>query len=61
MHDSDYCSRKASEARMAARKRGNREDAEIAGHLALAYACLAKRRQATASEPEAEKTLITEE
>ena len=42
-HDSDYFRRRADEARAAAFRREESEDAEIAGQLALAYAALARR------------------
>ena len=51
MHDSDYWLKREAEARAAASRRGDREDADIAGHLALAYATLARRKR---PEPEAE-------
>jgi hypothetical protein len=42
-HDSDYFRRRAAEARAAAFRREESEDAEIAGQLALAYSALARR------------------
>ena len=48
-HDRDYFRRREDEARAAAFRREEGEDAEIAGQLALAYAALARR---TAKEPE---------
>ncbi len=42
-HDRDYFRRRADEARAAAFRREESEDAEIAGQLALAYAALARR------------------
>lgn len=49
MHDRDYCSQRAAKERAAAFHRGC-EDAEISGHLALAYASLAKRLAAKRAE-----------
>ncbi len=43
-HDSDYFRRRAAEARAAAFRRDEGEDAEVAGQLALAYAALARRK-----------------
>lgn len=43
VHDGDYFRQRAAEARAAAFRRDEGEDAEIAGQLALAYAALAKR------------------
>jgi hypothetical protein len=48
-HDRDYFRRRADEARAAAFRREESEDAQIAGQLALAYAALA-RRQSEAAE-----------
>lgn len=42
-HDADYFRQRAAEARAAAFRRDEGEDAEIAGQLALAYAALARR------------------
>ncbi|HEX2804230.1 MAG TPA: hypothetical protein VHN55_09675 [Sphingomicrobium sp.] len=42
-HDRDYFRRRAAEARAAAFRREESEDAEVAGQLALAYAALARR------------------
>lgn len=47
-HDSDYCRRRAAEARAAASHKVESEAARIAGDLALAYAALAKSRMAAA-------------
>ncbi|MEO5973560.1 MAG: hypothetical protein ABIP91_09405 [Sphingomicrobium sp.] len=47
-HDSDYCRRQAEQARAAAARRDCTEGSEVAGHLALAYATLARRRAAAA-------------
>ena len=41
-HDADYFRRQAAEARSAAFHKDEGESAEIAGHLALAYAALAR-------------------
>ena len=61
-HDSDYCRRRAAEARAAASHKGESEEVRIAGDLALAYAALAKRRKLTAEfvEPTAEEPQIIE-
>ena len=45
-HDSDYFRRRAAEARSAAFHKDDGESVEVAGHLALAYAALARRRKA---------------
>jgi len=45
-HDSDYFRRRAAEARAAAFLKEGGESVEVAGHLALAYAALARRRGA---------------
>ena len=42
-HDSEYFRRRAAEARSAALQNGDGESVEVAGHLALAYAALARR------------------
>lgn len=42
-HDRDYFHQRAAEARAAAFRRDEGEDAEVAGQLALAYAALARR------------------
>ncbi|HEU5482704.1 MAG TPA: hypothetical protein VFU80_06420 [Sphingomicrobium sp.] len=42
-HDRDYFRQRAAEARAAAFRRDESEDAEVAGQLALAYAALARR------------------
>ena len=49
-HDSEYFRRREAEARAAAFRRNESEDAEIAGQLALAYSALA-RRHAAPAEP----------
>ena len=43
-HDSEYFRRRAAEARSAAFHNNDGEGVEVAGHLALAYAALARRR-----------------
>lgn len=53
MHDKDYWLKREAEARTAAARMGDSEDADIAGHLALAYASLARREER--EEPIAEK------
>ena len=53
-HDRDYFRRRAAEARAAASHKGDHESIEVAGHLALAYAALARRKaQAEVAESEA--------
>lgn len=52
-HDGDYFRRRAAEARAAAFRRDDGEDAEVAGQLALAYAALARRHVAPSDEPAA--------
>lgn len=44
-HDSNYFSQRAAEARAAAFRREEGEEADIAGQLALAYAALARRQR----------------
>ena len=46
-HDREYFHRRAAETRSAAYHKDDAEGVEIAGHLALAYAALARRRAAT--------------
>ena len=54
-HDSEYFRRRAAEERALAFRSEQSEDAEVAGHLALAYAALARKRAAAAvAEPVAE-------
>jgi len=48
-HDRDYFHRRAAEARSAAFKKDGGEGVEVAGHLALAYAALARRNAAAAA------------
>jgi hypothetical protein len=51
-HDSDYFRRRAAEARAAAFRKDQDEDAEVAGQLALAYSALARGgTRAAATEP----------
>jgi hypothetical protein len=45
-HDREYFRRRAAEARSAAYHKDDGDGVEIAGHLALAYAALARRRAA---------------
>ena len=45
-HDQDYFRRRAAEARSAAFHKDDGDGVEVAGHLALAYAALARRRGA---------------
>jgi hypothetical protein len=60
-HDSDYFRRRAAEARAAAFCK-DREDVEVAGDLALAYAALARRRAAAAAaEPPLETPALFQE
>ena len=47
-HDSDYFRRRAAEARSAASYKDDEEGVEVAGHLALAYAALARRGRVSA-------------
>lgn len=54
MHDSDYCSRRAAEARALACRKDDSEDVEVAGQLALAYASLARSRRLAAERAAAE-------
>lgn len=43
-HDHEYFRRRAAEARSAAFHKDDGDGVEVAGHLALAYAALARRR-----------------
>jgi hypothetical protein len=52
VHDSDYFRKRADEARAAAFRRDEGEDADIAGQLALAYSALARRQPKPAVEVE---------
>ena len=47
-HDREYFRRRAAEARCAAFRKDDGEGGEVAGHLALAYAALARRGGAPA-------------
>jgi hypothetical protein len=47
-HDRDYFRRRAAEARAAASHKGDHESIEVAGHLALAYAALARHKAGAA-------------
>jgi hypothetical protein len=47
--DSDYCRRRAAEARSAAFCKESGEEVEVAGNLALAYSAIARRRAAAAA------------
>lgn len=49
-HDREYFRKRAAEARAAAFRRDEGEDAEVAGQLALAYAALARRQAAPVAE-----------
>ena len=51
-HDRDYFRRRAAEARAAASHKGDHESIEVAGHLALAYAALARRKAAAEVAPD---------
>ena len=51
-HDGEYFRRRAAEARAAAFRRDEGEDAEIAGQLALAYSALARRKRNEPADPE---------
>ena len=57
-HDRDYFRRREAEARAAAFRRDESEDAEIAGQLALAYSALARRHSGA---PAAEPVMIVEQ
>jgi hypothetical protein len=52
VHDGEYFRRRAAEARAAAFRRDEGEDADIAGQLALAYAALARRKAEPLAEAE---------
>ena len=45
-HDSDYFRRRAAEVRSSAFHKDDGESVEVAGHLALAYAALARSKPA---------------
>jgi hypothetical protein len=55
-HDREYFRRRAAEERAIAFRRDQGEDADVAGHLALAYAALERRR---ASPPEGDAPVET--
>jgi hypothetical protein len=57
-HDGEYFRRRAAQARAAAFSREGGEEAEVAGHLALAYAALARREDARST---AENSDVDEE
>lgn len=58
-HDSEYFRRRAAEARAAAFCKDYGEEVEVAGDLALAYAALARRRDAAqASEAPVETPVL---
>ena len=61
-HDRDYFRRRAAEARAAASHKGDHETIEVAGHLALAYAALARRKAnaEVAAEPAEEPIMFGE-
>lgn len=62
-HDRDYFRRRAAEARAAASHKGDHESIEVAGHLALAYAALARRKAEAAeiaSEADESPIMFTE-
>ena len=48
-HDSEHFRRRAAQARDASHRDDDGESVEVAGHLALAYAALARRRKAAAA------------
>jgi hypothetical protein len=49
-HDSDYFRRRAAEVRSSAFHKDDGESVEVAGHLALAYAALARRQKPGSAE-----------
>ena len=58
IHDSEYCRRRAAEARAAASRKDDQERTSMHGDLALAYASLERSRRrhaeaAAAAEPAA--------
>lgn len=53
-HDREYFRRRAAEERALAFRNEHSEEAEIAGHLALAYAALARKRSEAVTDPAAE-------
>jgi hypothetical protein len=58
--DSDYFRRRAAEVRSSAFHKGDGESAEVAGNLALAFAALAKRREAATppAKPDASPLML---
>ena len=52
-HDREYFRRRAAEARSASFLKDDGEGSEVAGHLALAYAALARASAASSEEPDA--------
>ncbi len=52
VHDGEYFRMRAAEARAAAFRRDENEEAEVAGQLALAYSALARRQSKAPAEPE---------
>jgi hypothetical protein len=54
IHDSEYCRRRAAQARAAACRKDDQERTAMHGELALAYASLerSRRRDADAEAPE---------
>jgi hypothetical protein len=54
IHDSEYCRRRAAQARAAACRKDDQERTAMHGELALAYASLerSRRRHADAEAPE---------
>lgn len=66
-HDSEYFRQRAAQARLAALRTRGADDAEGAGHLALAYAAMARRRKVAAvadpaavSEPDAVPLMLND-
>jgi hypothetical protein len=51
-HDSEYCRRRAAEARAAARRKDDHERIAMEGQLALAYSSLARFRGRAAQRSE---------
>jgi hypothetical protein len=54
-HDSDYFRRRAAEVRSSAFHKDDGESVEVAGHLALAYAALARCGKAASAVKDAVK------
>jgi hypothetical protein len=57
--DDDYFSRRAAEARSAAFQRDDGEQVEVAGHLAQAYAALARRRRLASESSEVDPVIAS--